>query len=112
MELLDSVENHALSSDCRRLIELEAEIFDHAVRVGGFLTRSRQVTIDEDRIGRIETQRLKRAQIDLSSPRHANLFAWIDEPEQAKRLQTPLRSELSRGFKRRLGNGVQKVYRD
>jgi hypothetical protein len=32
---------NALCLDCRGMIELEAEIFDHAMRIGRFLTRSR-----------------------------------------------------------------------
>ena len=70
----------------RGLVELEAEVFDHAVRVGGFLTRCREIAVDEDRIRGVKAQRLQRAQVYFSAAGDANFFVWIDEAEQAKRL--------------------------
>ena len=37
-----------LQLDSGGLIELEAEVLDHAVRVGGFLTGCREIAVDEN----------------------------------------------------------------
>ena len=81
-------------SNRRRLIELEAEIADHLVRVGGFLAGCRQVAVDEDRIRRVEAHRLQRAQVYFSAAGDANLFVRIDEAKQAKSFQALLRRKL------------------
>ena len=46
-------------SDGRRPVQFKAEIFDHPVRVRRFLPRSCQIPVDEDRIRRVEAQRLQ-----------------------------------------------------
>jgi hypothetical protein len=44
--------------DRRRVVQFKAEIFNHAVRVRRLLPRGCQIAIDENRIGRVKTQRL------------------------------------------------------
>ena len=41
-----------------RLIKLETKIRDHLMGVRGFLTGRRQITVDEHRVRRIQTERL------------------------------------------------------
>ena len=56
--------------------------------------------------------RLQRAQVYFSSAGDANLFVWIDEAEQAKRLQAFLRGKLFLCLERCLGNRMKKVDRN
>lgn len=98
-------------SDRGGLIELEAEVRDHAVRVRGFLARRGEIAVDEDRVGGIERQGLQRPKIDFSAAGHANLFARVDEPEETERFQAFLRGQLFLFFERRFGNRVKKVNR-
>ena len=68
----------------RRLIQFETEIADHLMGVGGVLAWGGQIAVDEHRVGRIEAQRLQRTQVDFSAAGDADLFAWVDEAEQAE----------------------------
>ncbi len=60
---------------------LKSKIFDHSVGICGHLAGCRQVAVDEDGIGWIEAQRLKRPQIELSPARNADFLSWINEAE-------------------------------
>ena len=46
--------NGIIESDRRRLIQLEAEIADHLVGVGGVLAGSGEIAVDEHRVGWIQ----------------------------------------------------------
>ena len=62
-------------------IDFKSEVSYHRDRVGGGLSARCQVSVDEERIPRVQRQRLKGAQIHLSPPGNANLGAWQQEAE-------------------------------
>lgn len=77
--------------DRRRLIELETQVADHLMGIGGVLPGCGQIAVDENRIGRIEAQRLQRAQVDFAAAGDADFFVRVDEAKQAERFQAALR---------------------
>src|ERR1041384_4380033 len=82
------------------------------MRIGGFLSRRGEIAVDEDRIGRIKSHRLKGPQVDFAAAGDADFLARVDEAEQTKRLQAALRREIVLLFEGRLGNRSQKIHGD
>ena len=98
--------------DRRWLIELEAEISNHLMRVGSFLSGRGEIAVDEDRVCRIEAELLQRAQVHFSTAGDADFFARIHEAKKTKRFQAALRRKLSFLLEGRFRNRVEKVHRD
>src|SRR5215471_7738547 len=92
--------------------DFEAEVGDHLMCFRGLLPPCGQVAVDEHRVGRIETERLKRAQIYLAAAADANFLAGIDKADETENFQAALRRDLMQAFKGSSGNRVEKVHRD
>ena len=63
------------------VLDLEPQIFDHAVVLAGRLALGGQVVADEERIGGKETQRLQRAELDLAAGGDPQLAAGISQTD-------------------------------
>ena len=66
---------------------LEPQRLDHTIVFGRRLALGRQIVADEDRVGRIEAQRLQRAKVHLATGGNPQLAAGIGQPEQGQHLQ-------------------------
>src|SRR5271168_3448778 len=77
-------------------LDFEACAFDQFARRPDAPSRSGQITIDENRIYRVEDIGLPRAEIQLASAGSAHFALRIEQSKQAGRLQTALRRQSHR----------------
>ena len=80
----------AAGSIGQAVFDLEAEVGNHLMGFGSFLSRGRQIAVDENRVCRVERQGPERTEVELASAADAKLFIGVDEAEQAENLQTAL----------------------
>jgi len=81
----------AAGSIGQAVFDLEAEVGNHLMGFGSFLSRGRQVAVDENRVCRVERHGPERAEVELTSAADTKLFVRIDKAEQAENLETALR---------------------
>ena len=74
--------------------DLEAQVFDHAPDLGGWLARCREVAVYEDGIGWIEGKWLEGPKIMLAAAGDADFGMWVKEAEEAEDFQAALRGKL------------------
>ena len=72
----------------------ESEIFDHSPNFRRWGAWCCQVAVHEDRVGRIEGQRLQTAEVVLPSAGDTDLRARVEKTEQAEHFQASLRREV------------------
>jgi len=80
----------AAGSIRQAVFDLKAEVSDHLMGFGSFLSRGRQVAVHENRVCRVERHGPERAKVELAPAADTKLFVGIDEAEQAKNLETAL----------------------
>src|SRR2546428_1320591 len=92
-----------------RALDLEAHFLDHSPRLLGRLARRRQVALHEDRVRRIQGERLPLTEISLASPGGTNLRCRVREAKHTERLERAHRSEKVGALERRAIDGVEEV---
>ena|SRR5437660_8267236 len=91
-------------------LNLKTEILNHLPGILVVLSGGGQIAGNEDRVRRVQGQRLQRTQIDFATCGDANLLVRIEETHQAEDAQAIVWFEVSHALQWRAGDGKQEIH--